>query len=129
MPDVGPIVAARIRAFFDEPHNRDVIKRLQKSGVTWPEHAPRKAAQDGPLTGKTFVLTGTLANMTRDEAKQRIIEHGGKVTGSVSKKTDFVVYGEKPGSKLAKAQEFDVSTLDESEFERLLETGKTDRSP
>ena len=129
VPDVGPIVAARIRAFFDEPHNRDVIKRLQKSGVTWPEHAPRKAAQDGPLTGKTFVLTGTLANMTRDEAKQRIIEHGGKVTGSVSKKTDFVVYGEKPGSKLAKAQEFEVSTLDESEFERLLETGKTDRSP
>ncbi|MGA8203651.1 MAG: NAD-dependent DNA ligase LigA, partial [Woeseiaceae bacterium] len=128
VPDVGPIVAARIRAFFDEPHNRDVIKRLQKSGVTWPEHAPRKAAEDGPLSGKTFVLTGTLANMTRDEAKQRIIAHGGKVTGSVSKKTDFVVYGEKPGSKLAKAQEFEVSTLDESEFEHLLETGISDRS-
>jgi DNA ligase (NAD+) len=123
VPDVGPIVASRIRAFFDEPHNREVIKRLQKSGIHWPEHEPRQVAQDGPLSGKTFVLTGTLASMTRDEAKQRIIEHGGKVTGSVSKKTDFVVYGEKPGSKLAKARELEVSTLAESEFEELLKAG------
>lgn len=120
VPDVGPIVASRIRAFFDEPHNRDVIKRLRKSGINWSEHEPRQKTQDGPLSGKTFVLTGTLAGMTRDEAKQRIVEHGGKVTGSVSKKTDYVVYGDKPGSKLTRARELEVSSLDESEFEKLL---------
>jgi DNA ligase (NAD+) len=126
VPDVGPIVASRIRAFFDEPHNRDVIERLQKSKITWPEHEPRQVAEDGPLSGKTFVLTGTLTGMTRDEAKQRIVEHGGKVSGSVSKKTDFVVYGDKPGSKLTKARELEVDTLDESEFERLLDAGVSD---
>ena len=120
VPDVGPVVASRICAFFAEPHNRDVIGRLQKSGIHWPEHEPRQVAADGPLSGKTFVLTGTLSGMTRDEAKQRIVEHGGKVTGSVSKKTDFVVYGEKPGSKFAKAQQLEVRTLDEAEFEKLL---------
>jgi len=118
--DVGPIVASRIRAFFDEEHNRDVIQRLQQSGVRWTETEPAATAFDGPLVGKTFVLTGTLSTMTRDEAKDRIQLLGGKVTGSVSKKTDFVIFGEKAGSKLAKAQKLGVETLDEAAFEGLL---------
>lgn len=118
--DVGPIVASRIRAFFDEPHNREVIKRLIESGISWSESEPKAAPPDGALNGKTFVLTGTLSSMTRDEAKEQIRSRGGKVTGSVSGKTDFVVAGDKPGSKLAKAQEFDVTVLDEHGFEELL---------
>ena len=118
--DVGPIVASRIRAFFDEEHNRDVIQRVQESGVSWAETEPVATAFDGPLAGKTFVLTGTLSTMTRDEAKDRIQLLGGKVTGSVSKKTDFVIFGEKAGSKLAKAQKLGVETLDEAAFEGLL---------
>jgi DNA ligase (NAD+) len=118
--DVGPIVASRIRAFFDEEHNRDVIQRLQESGVHWTETEPAATASDGPLIGKTFVLTGTLSTMTRDEAKDRIQQLGGKVTGSVSKKTDFVIFGEKAGSKLAKAQQLGVETLDEAALEALL---------
>lgn len=120
VPDVGPIVASKIRTFFDEAHNRDVIRSLRKSGVRWTESKPRKAAKDGSLAGKTFVLTGTLSAMTRDEARERIQMLGGKVTGSVSKKTDYVVVGEKPGSKLEKAQELDVEILDEAQFEGLL---------
>ena len=120
VPDVGPIVASRIRAFLDEAHNREVIARLREAGVTWKESEPRSAPQDGPLVGKTFVLTGTLGAMTRDEAKDRILALGGKVTGSVSKKTDYVVFGEKAGSKLSKAQQLGVETLDEVGFEELL---------
>ena len=120
VPDVGPVVAARIRSFFDEAHNRDVIVALQESGLHWPESEPQQNPTDGPLSGKTFVLTGTLSVLTRDEAKQQIQARGGKVTGSVSKKTDFVVHGEKPGSKLAKAQKLEVATLDESAFDKLL---------
>jgi len=120
VPDVGPVVASRIRSFFDEPHNRDVIASLQKHGVHWADAEPRKNQADGPLSGKTFVLTGTLSTMTRDEAKQKILAQGGKVTGSVSKKTDYVVYGEKAGSKLSKAQDLKVDTLDETQLERLL---------
>ena len=120
VPDVGPVVASRIRAFFDEEHNREVIARLTKAGVHWKETEPSGAPKDGPLAGKVFVLTGTLPSMTRDEAKDRIQALGGKVTGSVSKKTDFVVYGDKAGSKLKKAQDLDVETLDEEQFEALL---------
>jgi DNA ligase (NAD+) len=122
VPDVGSVVASRIRHFFDEQHNRDVIQRLRDFGIEWPESAPQKISQDGPFFGKTFVLTGTLSNMTRDEAKVLIQERGGKVTGSVSKKTDFVVFGEKPGSKLANAQKLEVATLDEPAFEELLDS-------
>ena len=118
--DVGPIVASRIRTFFDEPHNLEVIQSLQKSGVSWSETEPQQSPKDGPLSGKTFVLTGTLSEMTRDEAKTLIQENGGKVTGSVSKKTDFLVYGDKAGSKLTKAQTLDIATLTESEFRALL---------
>jgi DNA ligase (NAD+) len=121
VPDVGPVVASRIRAFFDEAHNREVIARLRKAGVHWQETEPRAAPGDGPLAGKTFVLTGTLSSMTRDEAKDRIQALGGKVTGSVSKKTDFVVYGENAGSKLRKAQDLGVELLDEEQFEALLD--------
>jgi DNA ligase (NAD+) len=119
--DVGPVVASRIRAFFDEAHNREVISRLKDAGVHWEESTPRAAPKDGPLAGKTFVLTGTLAGMTRDEAKDRIQALGGKVTGSVSKKTDYVIFGEKAGSKLSKAHQLEVETLDETQFEALLE--------
>ena len=118
--DVGPIVALRIRAFFDETHNLDVIKALQEYGVHWEESEPQRNPSDGPLAGKTFVLTGTMSSMTRDEAKQKIQACGGKVTGSVSKKTSFIVNGEKPGSKLQKAQNLGVETLDESALVALL---------
>jgi DNA ligase (NAD+) len=119
--DVGPVVASRIRTFFDEAHNREVILRLKDAGVHWKESEPRSAPKDGRLAGKTFVLTGTLAAMTRDEAKDRIQALGGKVTGSVSKKTDFVIFGDKAGSKLSKAQQLGVETLDEKQFQILLE--------
>ena len=118
--DVGPVVASRIHAFFAESHNRSVITRLKKSGVRWSDSEPQADADAGPLTGKTFVLTGSLSSMSRDEAKQKILALGGKVTGNVSGKTDFVVSGEKPGSKLAKAQKLQIAILTELEFDNLL---------
>ena len=120
VPDVGPVVAHRVRTFLDEEHNQEVIQRLRDSGIHWTESEPRKQVAEGPFTGKTFVLTGTLSAMTRDEAKQQIQDLGGKVTGSVSKKTDYVVFGEKAGSKLAKAQNLGVETLDEVAFRAML---------
>jgi len=122
VPDVGPIVAQSIVEFFSEPHNREVIAALRKAGVTWPEHEPQQASSE--LSGKTFVLTGTLPHLTREEAKARIEALGGKVTGSVSKKTDYVVAGAEAGSKLAKAQELGVPLLDEAELLALLERVK-----
>ncbi len=123
VPDVGPVVARRIVDFFAEEHNLEVIAALRERGVHWEEGDPAPIAADGPLDGKTFVLTGTLSAMTRDEAKARIIALGGKVTGSVSGKTDFVVFGEKAGSKLAKAEKLGVETLDETAFAALIATG------
>ena len=120
VPDVGPIVASRIRSFFDEGHNRDVIRALRDFGVHWEESEPQQSPSEGGLSGKTFVLTGTLPTMTRDEAKQKIQALGGKVTGSVSKKTNYVVYGDKAGSKLAKAQDLGVETIDEAGLTVLL---------
>ena len=120
VPDVGPVVAARIRAFFDEPHNIDVLERLQESGVNWPESEPVVPTGDGVLEGKTFVITGTLPSMTRDEAKEMIVMAGGKVTGSVSGKTDYLVAGEKAGSKLAKAEKLKVPVLSESSLRELI---------
>jgi DNA ligase (NAD+) len=118
VPDVGPVVAASIRAFLSEAHNQTVIRALETSGA-WAdgEAAPRLV---GPLEGKTFVLTGTLPTLTRDEAKARIEAAGGKVAGSVSKKTDFVVAGADPGTKLMKALELDVRVLDETGLIELL---------
>ncbi|MGA9854178.1 MAG: NAD-dependent DNA ligase LigA [Gammaproteobacteria bacterium] len=120
VPDVGPVVAASIAAFFREAHNRQVISALRKAGVHWPEHTGTQNASLGPLSGKTFVLTGTLANLTRDDAKAGIQSLGGKVSGSVSKKTDYLVVGEEPGSKLVEAQNLGIAQLDEQAFMRLL---------
>jgi DNA ligase (NAD+) len=119
VPDVGPIVAQSIAEFFAEPHNREVVEQLRAAGVSWPESQPGRKRQGG-LAGKTFVLTGTLPNMSREEAKEKIEAAGGKVAGSVSKKTDYVVAGAEAGSKLTKAQELDVTILDEEALIKLL---------
>ncbi len=118
--DVGPVVAARVKAFFSEEHNLDVITRLQDYGVEWPESAPMARPADGPLAGKTFVITGTLPTLTRDEAKDLIQSLGGKVTGSVSGKTDYLIAGEKAGSKLATAEKLNISVLDELGLRSLI---------
>jgi len=118
--DVGPVVAMSIRRFFAEKHNRDVIDALRRHGVRWEEGKARPAAPAGRLAGKTFVLTGTLPDMTRDEAAALITSHGGKVAGSVSKKTDYVVAGADAGSKLAKAQTLGIAVLDEDGLSKLL---------
>ena len=113
VPDVGPVVAARIRAFFTEEHNLSVIERLKEYGVHWLEMDPVLISTDGPLAGMTFVITGTLPTLTRDDAKDMIQDAGGKVMGSISKKTDYLLAGEKAGSKLVKAKNIDVVILDE----------------
>jgi DNA ligase (NAD+) len=115
VPDVGPVVAAAIHAFFHERHNVDVIEALLAAGVHWPVSAP-KAARESPLQGKTFVITGTLESMTRDEAKARLQALGAKVSGSVSKKTTAVIVGSEPGSKLQTALELNVETWSEEKF-------------
>ena len=118
--DVGPVVAASVFRFFHEPHNRAVIERLVASGIHW-EKVRKAASRHSALSGKTFVLTGTLPNLTRDEAKARIEAIGGKVSGSVSKKTDYVVAGDKPGSKLENARQLGIAVLDEPALLELLE--------
>ncbi len=112
--DVGPVVATRVKSFFAEAHNLEVIARLRKYGVVWPESDPIEATEDGALFGKTFVITGTLPTMTRDAAKDLIQSAGGKVTSSISAKTDYLVAGEKAGSKLSKAEKLKVAILDEA---------------
>jgi len=119
VPDVGPAVAGSIRQFFSQKHNRDVIRRLREAGVHWPDITPKKP-EELPLAGKTFVLTGALASMTRDEAKEQLQQLGARVSGSVSRKTDYVVVGEDPGSKADKARELGVTMLDEKAFLKLL---------
>jgi DNA ligase (NAD+) len=119
--DVGPVVAQSIRTFFDQPHNREVVERLRAAGITWPEHDGAVAdLAPKPLAGKTLVLTGTLPVWSRDEAKALIEAAGGKVAGSVSKKTSYVVAGEEAGSKLDKARELGVTILDEEGLRSLL---------
>ncbi|MES2241648.1 MAG: NAD-dependent DNA ligase LigA [Pseudomonadota bacterium] len=117
--DVGPIVAQSIRTFFDQPHNREVVEQLRACGVSWPEGQPAVRAPQ-PLSGKTFVITGTLPSLSRDEAKDRVEAAGGKVAGSVSKKTDYVVAGTEAGSKLTKAQELGVAIIDEAALLAML---------
>ena len=122
VPDVGPVVAASIAAFFAEAHNREVIDGLRRAGVSWPdEMAADRGAQ--PLAGRTLVLTGTLPGLTRDAAKALIEAAGGKVAGSVSKKTDYVVAGAEAGSKLDKARELGVTILDEAGLLELVNEG------
>ena len=118
--DVGPTVAQSIRTFFDQPHNREVVEQLRACGITWDEHDGTADKTPKPLAGKTFVLTGTLPTLTRDEAKDMIETAGGKVAGSVSKKTHAVVAGAEAGSKLDKARELGVTILDEEGLKSLL---------
>ena len=119
VPDVGPVVAASIVRFFAEAHNVEVIEQLRAAGVNWVEGEPAAIATS-PIAGKTFVLTGTLPTLTRDEAKDMVEALGGKVAGSVSKKTDYVVAGAEAGSKLDKALALGLTILDETQFRELL---------
>ena len=119
VPDVGPVMAAHIATFFAEPHNREAIAQLRAAGVEWKESAPQRKSE-GPLTGKTVVLTGTLAALTRDVAKDKLEALGAKVSGSVSKKTSFVVAGSDAGSKLDKARELGVEIWDEARLLKFL---------
>ncbi len=122
VPDVGPVVAASIADFFAEAHNREVIASLRMAGVTWPEGESASGGRQ-PLAGKTLVLTGTLPTLKRDEAKALIEAAGGKVAGSVSKKTDYVVAGDEAGSKLEMARALGVPVIDEAELVRFLDEG------
>jgi DNA ligase (NAD+) len=116
--DIGPVVANHIVHFFQQPHNRKVIEKLLGAGIHWPAV---KAGRHQPLAGRSYVLTGTLSSMTRDQAKQRLRALGASVAGSVSKKTTAVVAGDNPGSKLAKAQTLGVPVLSEAELMKLLQ--------
>ena len=119
VPDVGPIVAQHIVAFFELAHNREVIASLKNLGVSWP-NVEAVSQDDQALSGKVFVLTGTLSTMGRIEAKEALQLLGAKVTGSVSKKTDYVVAGEDAGSKLKKAQSLGVTVLSEDDLIKLI---------
>src|SRR6266487_1438767 len=118
VPEVGPKVAASIVEFFSEPANRQLIKKLRKAGVH--PIAEKRQVKSGKFTGKSFVFTGGLANRSREEAGEIVQQHGGKVSGTVSKKTDYVVVGTDPGSKYDKAKELGVKILSEGEFEKLV---------
>ena len=117
--DVGPVLAESLLGFLREPHNREVIRQLLAAGVHWPDAAPRRELA-GALSGLTFVLTGTLPSLTREEAKAQIEARGGKVAGSVSSKTDYVVAGAEAGTKLARAEELGLKILDEGQLRALL---------
>jgi DNA ligase (NAD+) len=122
VPDVGPVVAAQVAAFFASQEHRRVISTLRDEGVSWPDIvAPAGGSQ--PLAGRTFVITGTLASMTREAAQEALTARGAKVAASVSRKTSYVVAGSEAGSKLARAQELGVPVLEEAEFLKLLEAG------
>jgi DNA ligase (NAD+) len=117
VPDVGPVVAAQVAAFFREPRNRRVIAKLRKAGVRWPR---AKAPRRGPLAGKSFVLTGALDRLTREEATARLLTLGAAVRDSVSAGTSYVVVGRDPGSKLDRARQLGVPRLGEAAFLRLI---------
>jgi DNA ligase (NAD+) len=118
VPDVGPVVAGQVASYFGDAENARIVDRLLATGVGWP--TPSAAPVDGELRDKTFVLTGTLKSMTREAAGEAIVALGGKVSGSVSKKTSFLVAGEEAGSKLAKAEQLGVKVLDEAQFLALI---------
>jgi DNA ligase (NAD+) len=118
VPDVGPVVAAHVAAFFGSADHRSVIAELRQRGLTWPDVAP--APESAALAGRTFVITGTLTEMTREEAEEALTARGAKVAGSVSKKTSFLVAGNDAGSKLAKARELGVPVIDEARLRELL---------
>jgi DNA ligase (NAD+) len=118
--DVGPVVAQSLHTFFAQPHNREVVEQLRAVGIAWPEHDGSADRSPKPLAGQTFVLTGTLPTLARDDARAMIEAAGGKVAGSVSKKTHFVVAGAEAGSKLDKARELGVVVIDETALRDLL---------
>lgn len=118
--DVGPIVAAHVERFFQQPHNLEVIDGLLAAGITWPDISPSTQSEEGPLSGRTYVVTGTLADMSREQAKEKLIQLGAKVSTSVSSKTHAVIVGESPGSKLVKAEKLALEILDEAQFRQLL---------
>ncbi len=127
VPDVGPIVAQSLRTFFDQAHNREVVEQLRACGVTWSEGVP-SAGASLPLAGQTYVLTGTLPTLSRDQAKDMLESLGAKVAGSVSKKTHGVVAGAEAGSKLDKAQELGIPVLDEAALLALVNAHSSDVS-
>jgi DNA ligase (NAD+) len=118
VPDVGPVVAKNVAAYFRDPDNAAIVDRLLAGGITWP--APAPTSSHAELAGKTFVLTGTLQALTREAAAEAIAQRGGKVSGSVSKKTQYLVAGADAGSKLKKAQQLGIAVLDEAAFLKLL---------
>ena len=118
--EIGPVVAASVRAFADEPRNRTLIARLKDAGVNMESQAAPPSEDPGPLAGKTVVLTGTLASMSREDATEALERLGARVSGSVSKKTSYLVFGEDAGSKLEKARQLGVETLDEEKFLTLI---------
>ena len=130
VPDVGPVVAASIHAFFAQPHNLEVLQQLRAAGISWAEHEGAIADRPPlPLAGKTFVITGTLPTLSREDAKAMLEAAGAKVAGSVSKKTDYVVAGEAAGSKLDKAQALGVTVIDEAALQALLASAASLAAP
>jgi DNA ligase (NAD+) len=119
--DIGPVVAQSIRTFFAQPHNREVVEQLRAVGIIWPEHDGSADRAPKPMAGLTFVLTGTLPTLARDDAKAMIEAAGGKVAGSVSKKTHYVVAGEEAGGKLDKARALGVVVIDEAVLREMLQ--------
>jgi DNA ligase (NAD+) len=119
VPDVGPVVAASIHAFFQEKHNRDVIDKLLAQKIQWPK-VVREPKIESPLSGKTVVITGTLSGMSREEAKERLVRLGARVSASVSKKTAMVLVGENAGAKAERAEQLGISRMTEAEFLALL---------
>lgn len=118
IPDIGPVIATHIKKFFTQPHNREIIQRLLAAGIHWPKSAPVK--NQSAISGKTFVLTGSLEELTREEATSLLQSHDAKVSSSVSKKTDYILVGKDPGSKLDQAKKLGVACLTETAFLSLL---------
>ena len=119
--DIGPTIAKQIHTFFRQEHNLEIIERLLKAGIHWPKPASIINKQLLPLTNQSFVLTGSLSSMTREHAKEKLIQYGATISNSVSTKTGYVIAGADAGSKLTKAQELDVKILDEAEFIKFLQ--------
>jgi DNA ligase (NAD+) len=119
-PGIGPTIAESVFRFFADERNRAEVARLRELGVRWRPPAARRRRADGPLAGKTVVITGTLPRIGREEAKRKIVAAGGRVTASVSKQTDYVLAGEAPGSKLRKAEELGIAVIDEAALRRML---------
>jgi DNA ligase (NAD+) len=123
VPDIGDVIAASVHEWLASPYGRRTIDGLRAAGVRLDVPASERVATDGPLAGKTLVVTGTLERFSRQEAEEAIRQAGGRAAGSVSKKTDYVVAGAEAGSKLDKAEKLGVPVIDEAAFERLLGRG------